>query len=270
MENEQILLWAALLTYLGAGCLAIVSQIFKKKFELTILFLMSAGLLIHTLSIALRWERLGHGPFNTMFEILSSNIWSLMLFFILVYWRIPKIRAIASIVMPVLFIMLAWIIMTPAHDSYLPATYNTIWLYVHISFGKVFMGSLLIAAALSFVILFRWAELWEDFLSILPNSNALEELAYRFILLGLVFDSLMLLAGAIWAQEAWGRYWAWDQLENWSFASWLLLVFVVHLKITFKLPQAVAATLAIVIFIISFLTFFGLPFLSQVPHKGVV
>jgi ABC-type transport system involved in cytochrome c biogenesis permease subunit len=270
MGNEQLFLWAALLIYLAAGCLAIVSQIFQKKSEHIILLLMSAGLVLQTLSISLRWERLGHGPFNTMFEILSSNIWSLMLFFILVYWRIEKIRAIASIVMPVIFIMLAWIVMTPAHDSYLPATYNTIWLYVHIGFGKIFLGSLLIAAALSFVILFRWAELWEKFLSVLPASKALEELAYRFILLGLIFDSLMLLAGAIWAQEAWGRYWSWDQLENWSFASWLSLVFVVHLKITFKLPQAVAATLAIVIFIISFLTFFGVPFLSQVPHKGVI
>ncbi len=270
MANEQILLWTALLTYLAAGCLAIVSQIFKKKVERITLLLMSAGLLMHSFSIGLRWQRLGHGPFNTMFEILSSNIWSLMLFFVLVFWRIPKIRPIASIVMPIFFIMLAWIIMTPSVDSHLPATYNTIWLYVHIGFGKIFMGSLLIAAALSYVILFRWAELWETFFSVLPDSKALEELAYRFILLGLVFDSLMLLAGAIWAQEAWGRYWAWDQLENWSFASWLLLVFVVHLKITFKLPQAVLATLAIVTFIISFLTFFGLPFLSQVPHKGII
>jgi len=270
MENEQLLLWFALLAYVAAGCLAIIAHIFHHKIEKTLLLLMVFGLTIHTLSLAMRWERLGHGPFNTMFEILSSNIWSLMLFFIIVFWRIPKIRPIASFVLPGFFIMMAWIIMVPANDSILPATYNTIWLYVHIGFGKIFMGSLMLAAALSFVILFRWAELWEAFLAVFPPSKNLEELAYRFILLGLVFDSLMLLAGAIWAQEAWGRYWSWDPLETWSFVSWLMLAIVVHLKITFKLPQAVAATLAIVTFIISFLTFFGVPFINQMPHKGVV
>ena len=53
------------------------------------LLLMVAGLVLHTVSIVLRWERLGHGPFVTMYEILSSNVWSMMLAFALTYWRIP-------------------------------------------------------------------------------------------------------------------------------------------------------------------------------------
>lgn len=270
MLDEQLLLWAALLVYVAAGCSAVFFQVFQKKFEKTILFLMLAGLVLHTVSLAVRWERLGHGPFNNMYEILSSNIWSLMMFFSVVFWRIPKIRPLAAVVLPIVFIMLAWIMMIPAKDTYLPATYNTIWLFVHIGFGKIFMGALLIAAALSLVIMFREAELTVNFFTTLPANKSLDELAYRFILLALVFDSLMLLAGAIWAQEAWSRYWAWDPLETWSFVSWLMLAFILHLRLTFKPGFMISSVLSIIVFFISFLTFFGLPFLSQVPHQGVV
>lgn len=268
--NEQIFLWSALLVYVIAGCTAVVTQVFHKKFEKTILFLMLMGLILHTSSLAMRWERLGHGPFNNMYEILSSNIWSLMLFFSIIYWRIAKIRPVAAVVLPGIFILFAWIIMIPAQDSYLPATYNTVWLFVHIGFGKIFMGALLIASALAFVIMFREAEVAMQFFSSLPVNKSLDELAYRFILLALVFDSLMLMAGAIWAQEAWGRYWDWDPLETWSFVSWLLLAFILHLRLAFRPGFIVSSVLTITVFFISFVTFFGLPFISQVPHKGMV
>ena len=52
------------------------------------------------MAIAVRWERLGHGPFVTMFEILSSNVWSLMLAFSIAYWRLPAVRPVAALVMP--------------------------------------------------------------------------------------------------------------------------------------------------------------------------
>ena len=75
----------------------------------------------------------------------------------------------------------------------------------------------------------------------LPPDGRLDDLAYRFMALGLVFQSLMLVSGAIWAQDAWGRYWAWDPLETWSFVTWLLLAFALHLRLTLR-ASAPAAT----------------------------
>ncbi len=46
--------------------------------------------------------------------------------------------------------------------------------------------------------------------------------------LALVFDTLTLVAGAVWAQDAWGRFWAWDPLETWSPVTWLLLGLAIH------------------------------------------
>lgn len=270
MDKESLFLWLGLISYVIGGSLAIVGLIFSKRFDRLIMASLFSGLVLHGYAIALRWERLGHGPFNNMFEILSSNIWSLLAVYSIVYWRIPAIRPIAALVLPIMYLMMAWILMIPPSDTMLPPTYDTIWLFIHIGFGKVFLGALLVAVGLSLSILLREINVGTHYLIKLPNNGDLEELAFRFLLLALVFDSLMLVAGAIWAQDAWGRYWAWDPLETWSFITWVLLALAIHLRVAIKPSPWVSAMVVLLVFCISFMTFFGIPFISQLPHKGVV
>jgi ABC-type transport system involved in cytochrome c biogenesis permease subunit len=264
------LLWAALLAYVAAGVTAIVSVVLGRRPERTLLALLSVGLLLHTLSIGLRWERLGHGPYITLFEILSSNIWSLTLVFTLAYWRIPALRPAAAVVAPVLFVMMGWLLLTSPGEGGVPATYHTIWLYIHIGMGKVFLGAVLVAVGISGLVILRWAEIATARLARLPGDDSLVELAYRFMALGLIFDTLMLITGAIWAQDAWGRYWAWDPLETWAFITWLTLAFAIHLRLTLRPPAVVSSTMVIAVFAVAFVTFFGVPFISQAPHKGAI
>jgi len=86
----------------------------------------------------------------------------------------------------------------------------------------------------------------------------------------LIFDSLMLIAGAVWAQDAWGRYWAWDPIETWAFLTWLMLGAALHVRITFKPSPRRGAILVLATFVLGFLTFFGVPFITMAPHKGAV
>ena len=60
------------------------------------------------------------------------------------------------------------------------------------------------------------------FLRTLPGSDALESLAYRFAILGFIFWTFTLIAGSIWANDAWGRYWGFDTKEVWTFVIWVL------------------------------------------------
>lgn len=261
-------LWSALLAYVAAGSVAIVALILKRHPERAILALLALGVALHTVSIVVRWERLGHGPFITMFEILSSNVWSLILVFAIAYWRVPVVRPAAAFVMPILFIMMGWLLVTHPGEGHFPPTYRTIWLYIHIGFGKVFLGAVLVAVGLAGAILARargWAALAR-----LPVDDRLEDLAFRFMAIGFVFDTLMLIAGAIWAQDAWGRYWSWDPLETWSFLTWLALAAALHVRIAFRVPPRLAATMIMGVFVIAFFTFFGVPFVSTAPHKGAV
>lgn len=269
-SQELLVQWSALIIYVIAGTTAIISLVMKKRPERAILAMLVLGLVVHTIYIALRWERLGHGPFNSMFEILSSNIWSLLVIFTLAYWRIKPIRATAAIVLPLLFIMMGWMLLAHPGDTQVPPTYDTIWLFIHIGFGKIFLGAVLISVGMAGVILMRHYGLAVERLARLPSSEKLDDLAYRFMALGLIFDSLMLIAGAIWAQDAWGRYWAWDPLETWSFLTWVLLGLAIHVRVTWKPSPVVGAIMVMSVFVLAFLNFFGIPFLTMSPHQGAV
>lgn len=268
MDLELRLLWTAIVLYVLGGVLAIGGVVLGKRPERTLLGLIVVGWLLHTASLLLRWDRLGHGPFVTMFEILASNLWGLVAAYALAYWRIPSIRATAAVVMPILFVMMGWLVLTSPGESHLPRSFRTPWLYIHVGLAKVFLGAMIVAVGLAGVIQLRRLARGQVWFQRLPNDRRLDDLAYRFMALALIFDSLMLVAGAIWAQDAWGRYWAWDPLETWAFMTWLVLALALHLRVTFKPAPRWGSLMAFAVFIVAFLTFFGVPFVSQSPHKG--
>lgn len=268
--DELKILWVALLAYVAAGSISIISVVLRRRPERTVLVLMLLGLVLNTWSIALRWERLGHGPYLTLFEVLTSNIWSIMLIFSLAYWRLPPIRPSAAVVMPILFMVMGWLLMTSPVEGHLPATYHTIWLFIHIGFGKVFFGAVMVAVGISGVILARCTAFGASRFERLPADKNLSELAFRCMAIGFIFETLMLMAGAIWAQDAWGRYWDWDPLETWAFLTWLILAFSLHARFTYKLSPRAGSLLVLAVFVAAFLTFFGVPFISTSAHKGAV
>jgi ABC-type transport system involved in cytochrome c biogenesis permease subunit len=256
--HQAPLLWSALLAYVVAGSVAIFALALERRAERWILGLLALGLALHGAALAARWIAVGHGPFITLFEILSSNVWSLTLVFTLAYWRVPAVRPAAAFVMPVLFILMGWLLVAHPGEGHFPPTYRTLWLYVHVALGKVFLGAVLVAVGLSGLVLARLA------------AQGLEELAFRFMAIGFVFETLMLVSGAVWAQDAWGRYWAWDPLETWAFLTWLSLAAFLHARVAFRVGPRTSALMIIGVFVLAFLTFFGVPFISTAPHKGAI
>jgi ABC-type transport system involved in cytochrome c biogenesis permease subunit len=262
-------LWMALVLYVLAGTLAILGVTLKRFHERTVFGLLIMGLVLHTLAIGLRWYRLDHGPFLTMFEILMSNVWSMLLIFAVAYWRVQSVRASAVVVMPIMFMMMGWLLISNPGEGHLPPTYHTIWLYIHIGFGKVFLGSLLVSVGISGIILLRFTSYGIKYFKDIPNNQHLNELL-RFLAISMIFETLMLIVGAIWAQDAWGRYWAWDPLETWAFMTWLTLILTIHIRLAYKVSPSISATMVIIVFVVAFLTFFGVPFISLVAHQGAI
>jgi len=157
-----------------------------------------------------------------------------------------------------------WLISTNPKDAYLPPTYNTIWLYFHIFSGKVFLSLLFLASGLATCSLLSKT----DGGSILVTPYRIK-LAYKFLAIAFLFESFMLFFGAIWAQDAWGRYWAWDPLEIWAFLTWLSVAFTLHLRVGIR-NEKLFPWLILGCFILAFLTFFGVPFISTAAHKGMI
>ncbi len=229
---------------------------------------ISLGLI--AVALAMRWTRLGHGPFFTMYEILASNILSLGAIATAAAILWPRCRAALLFALPVLCVMAVWLLTVSPKDSHFAPTYATPILWVHVFAGKLFLGSALISLGFAGLVIARRVGLsMPTAFRQLPTAE-LDMLAWLFLRLALVFDSAMLLAGAVWAQDAWGRYWAWDPLETWAFVTWLALLAALHWRLRARPEPVIAAVLVCAVFVLAFLTFFGVPFLSVAPHKGAV
>lgn len=121
---------------------------------------------------------------------------------------------------------------------------KSIWLIIHVFVASLATALFAIAAGLSTMQLLRArrerlqaqgegsVEQGRGYLRTLPNSDALETLAYRFAILGFIFWTFTLIAGAIWANESWGRYWGFDVKEVWTFVIWVLYAGYIHARAT--------------------------------------
>jgi ABC-type transport system involved in cytochrome c biogenesis permease subunit len=219
--------------------------------------------LLLSTALAGRWVRESQGPFLTLYDVLVSNLFSLALVFVVAASLLPVLRASAAIVTAFLAVLGSWALSLDATATPLPATFDNPWLWLHVGAGKLFLGLCLPAAATAALLL-----------AIPGNATAVadrDNAVWFTLSLAFVCHSFMLIAGAIWAHTAWGRYWAWDSLETWTFVTWLSTALLLHARVTFRrMPLAVGWAGVVAIFALAILTFFGVPFLSVAPHKGVM
>jgi ABC-type transport system involved in cytochrome c biogenesis permease subunit len=217
-----------------------------------------------TVAVAGRWLRESQGPFLTLYDVLLSNLFSLTLVYLVAAWLVPALRTASAIVSGFLCVLGVWSLTVSAEAVPLPATFDNPWLWLHVTAGKLFLGLCLAAAATATLLLGRRA-------SAAPDSGEMDAAVWLALSLAFVCHSFMLIAGAIWAHSAWGRYWAWDSLETWTFITWLCIALLLHARVPFRrMPVAYGWSAVVAIFGLAILTFLGVPFLSVAPHKGVM
>jgi cytochrome c-type biogenesis protein CcsB len=82
----------------------------------------------------------------------------------------------------------------------------------------------------------------------LPAAESLDRLAYRIITFAFPVWTFAIIAGAIWAEQAWSRYWGWDPKETWSFITWLGYAAYLHARATAGWRGRRAAMLSLIAF----------------------
>jgi len=268
---ESQLVWVSIACYGASAFFSALRPASNHSIQHRLVFcLLLIGVLSLTVTLGLRWERIGHGPFVTMYEVLLSSAFSLGLIYMLAYQFIPATRVAAILIIPFPFMLTVWALGMPSDPVHLPAKFDTNWLWLHVIAGKIFLGTCLVSVGLSGILLLqRLHPVLRDYLD-LQDVDVLDGLVWRFLAVAFIFDSIMLVIGAVWAYDAWGRYWAWDPLETWAFITWLTMAIVLHIRVTFDFPRWLSWSMVIAVFILAFLTFFGVPFLSLGPHKGIM
>jgi cytochrome c-type biogenesis protein CcsB len=91
----------------------------------------------------------------------------------------------------------------------------------------------------------------------LPTAATLDRIAYRVYAFAFPIWTFAVIAGAIWAQEAWGRYWGWDPKETWSFITWVIFAGYLHARATSGWKGRRAAVIAMVGFVSLLITYYA-------------
>ena len=110
--------------------------------------------------------------------------------------------------------------------------------------------------------------LWrrEDLERLLPSADNLDRITYKTICIAFPLLTLMIAAGAFWANRAWGSYWNWDPKETWAAITWLVYAGYLHMRITRGWRGRRAAYFAILGFAVVMFTFFGVTYLLPGLH----
>ena len=268
---ERNLLLIALVMVSIATVLEYVRRNRKLPTTIATVSLLAVTTVVFFCTVLGRWLREGQGPFLTLYDVLLSNLFTLNLIYLIIYVRFVRTRASAVIVLPFFTLLGVWLLQLPAAAVPLPATFDNPWLWMHVLSGKLFLGFNLVPAALSVILLLRILAARPARESAHADAKQLDGEIWPLFALAFICHSFMLIAGSVWAHSAWGRYWAWDPLETWALITWLAMALLLHARVTYRqLPPAIAWASVVVIFGLAFLTFFGVPFVSMAPHKGVM
>lgn len=125
--------------------------------------------------------------------------------------------------------------------SPLPPALQSYWLVLHVLVASLATGFFAVAFAVSGLQLLQERRAARRrsgttsrlrFLETLPSAQALDSIAYRTNIVGFILWTFTLVAGAIWADRAWGRYWGWDTKEVWTFIIWVVYAGYLHARAT--------------------------------------
>ena len=208
------------------------------------------GWVLHVAADIMRGLAAGRVPWANMFEFsMTATAIVVGVFLLLQFWQ--DFRFLGAYITGFVLILLGlatvnfYVAVVP-----LPDALQSAWLVIHVFVASLGTGFFAIGAGLSIAQLLQsrreTSGTGPRFLDTLPNAEKLENLAYRVILVGFVFWTFTLIAGAIWAERAWGRYWGWDTKEVWTFIIWTIFAGYIHARATRGWRGSRSATLAIV------------------------
>ncbi|WP_405617592.1 c-type cytochrome biogenesis protein CcsB [Streptomyces sp. NBC_00076] len=155
-----------------------------------------------------------------------------------------------------------------ASDQLVPALHSY-WLYIHVS-TAILCGAVFYMAAVS-TVLYLFKDSYENklanggkpgtfatsFLERLPSSASLDKFSYRVNAAVFPLWTFTIIAGAIWAGDAWGRYWGWDPKETWAFITWVAYACYLHARATAGWKGRKAAYLALIAFACWLFNYYG-------------
>jgi cytochrome c-type biogenesis protein CcsB len=204
--------------------------------------LSALGAASHLVAVVTRGLAVHRAPWGNMYEFVTALTCIAAIFFLYVMVRY-RVWALGVFVMGavVLALGLAETIIYTAAGPLVPAL-QSYWLSIHVTAMTLATGIFFVAAVLGvlYLVAQRYrarveagkAKPGNGLLARIPSAEQLDKLTYRTVIFGFPLWTFGVIAGAIWADQAWGRYWGWDPVETWAFITWVLYAAYLHARAT--------------------------------------
>jgi len=248
-----------------------------------------------------RWIIEGYFPLSNLYESLLFLTWTLLTLYLYVESQ-TKTKLIGAILIPVALLINGFSNLTLSPEmqkaSPLVPALQSNWLMMHVSmmllsYGTLITGSLL---CILFLVISQYQEvdlkqidktstplyniMLEYYESNLLASQkktselgklkllqSLDNWSYRIIGLGFPFLTVGIIAGGVWANEAWGSYWSWDPKETWALITWLVFATYLHARLTKGWEGRRTAILGGLGFFVIWICYLGVNFLGKGLHS---
>lgn len=268
MGPELIGVWIAIGAYAVSSVAFTIAVVFSRKRALTVaLWAAGLGLAAHGSAIALRWARVGHGPYLGFYEVASLLAFMSVGALLLLVSRHKGLAVAGVAVMPLAFLVLGATLLVNGEAQTVTGSLASFWLVIHVVFANLAFGAYAASFALAVAFLAKEAgHVGGGVLDRFPDRDRLDGLTYRWVGAGFVFQTVMIVSGAIWANQAWGRYWGWDPVETWSLIAWAIYAIYLHLTLTLGWRGRRAAWIAVIALPVILFSLLGVPIAYNSIH----
>jgi len=200
-----------------------------------------AGLALHLGAAVTRGIAAGRAPWANLYEfMLVGSLVAVVVLLLVQREKIIPFLGTAVVGIVVLFLAVAQVNFFVPADGVQPAL-QSYWLVIHVGVAVISTGVFTVGFVAAILQLLRSSRAegsprlaskgW-GWLESTPAPAALESLSFRLNAVGFVLWTFTLIAGAIWAEHAWGRYWGWDPKEVWTFVIWVVYAGYLHARTT--------------------------------------
>ena len=257
----RALFFAALAVYAVAVVLQFTGTAFKKEKLLKLAwYVFLAAFALHTVFLVARGVAAKRIPLSNQFEFANAFAWGVALMLIFIRGRM-KADWITVAAMPAALLVMTYAALQPMEIHDLMPALRSAWFGVHIG-SAVLSYSAFVIAGVSGLRYLLAAKKGADGRIL----DQMDYLSYRMITFGFLFLTVVILSGAIWAEQAWSSFWSWDPKEVWALITWIIYAVYLHLRLRGKRRGAFMAWYAVIAVPVVLFTFAGVNTLMHGMH----
>ena len=247
-------------------------------------------------SLSIRWAINGYFPLSNLYESLIFLAWCFTFTQIVLEHKYKNV-IIGAISSPASLFTIAFASFSLPSEMHIatplvPALRSN-WLMMHVTVMMISYSSLITGSLLSILFLIisisdqerqknpfkkkdklylagdnvMLVKIKNIVISNMTLLDSIDNLSYRTIGLGFPLLTVGIIAGAIWANEAWGSYWSWDPKETWALITWLIFASYLHSRLAKSWKGRKPAVLASIGFLVVWICYLGVNFLGKGLHS---